>query len=90
MKEWSIPDQWQHHHVLTGLGIVGLQMSLSGVECTCPNQYSLLVNQAVVDVKTSLNALVVDSSVAPALASSWPCDCIATSIVHNVNCYCFR
>ena len=47
-EEWSTPDQWQHHHVLTWLGIVhvGLQMSPSVIECTCPNQSSLLMNQA--------------------------------------------
>ena len=39
------------------------------------------------DAQTSMNAAVVD--IANALASSWLCDCIAMSIIHNVNCYYF-
>ena len=39
------------------------------------------------DAQISLNAAVADSSVATALASSWPCGCIATPISHSVNCY---
>ena len=38
------------------------------------------------DAQISVNAAVV-SSIAAALAWSWPCDCIAVSIVRNVNCY---